>query len=36
MQLDGSTLLAEAKEERDKWKEDLIYRFGEILPITMD
>ena len=36
MQLDGQNLLAEAKEERAAWKEDLIYRFGDILPITMD
>lgn len=36
MQLDGATLLQEAKEERDKWKEELIYKFGDILPITLD
>jgi len=36
MQLDGQNLLAEAKEERAQWKEDLIVRFGDILPITMD
>jgi hypothetical protein len=31
MQLDGTTLLQEAKEERDKWKEELVYKFGDIL-----
>jgi hypothetical protein len=36
VQLDGDLLLQEAKEEREKWKEDLIYRFGDILPLTMD
>lgn len=34
-QLDGQALLAEAKEERDKWKEDLIYRFGDVLGPSM-
>ena len=29
IQMDGEQLLAEAKEEREKWKEDLIWRFGE-------
>lgn len=33
---DGQALLAEAKEEREKWKEDLIYRFGDIPYISMD
>lgn len=36
MQLDGQNLLAEAKEERAEWKDSLIYRWGDILPITMD
>jgi hypothetical protein len=36
MQLDGDKLLAEAKEERDKWKEELITKFGDLIPITMD
>jgi hypothetical protein len=36
IQLDGQNLLQEAKEEREKWKEDLIYRWGDILPITLD
>jgi len=35
MQLDGQQLLQEAKEERDTWKTELIYKFGEILPIRM-
>ena len=29
-------LLQEAKEERDKWKEELLSKFGDILPITLD
>jgi len=29
VQLDGEALLAEAKEEREKWKEDLISRWGD-------
>ena len=36
MQLDGQQLLQEAKEEREKWKEDLIFRFGDLMPITLD
>lgn len=36
MQLDGQQLLQEAKEERQKWFEDLIYKFGEPLGPTMD
>jgi hypothetical protein len=35
MQLDGMQLLGEAKEEREKWKEQLLTRWGDILPITM-
>lgn len=34
VQLDGDTLLAEAKVERDKWKEELIYKFGDGLSIS--
>lgn len=36
MQLDGETLLQEAREERERWKEDLIYRFGDIPFISLD
>lgn len=36
MALDGQQLLQEAKEERQQWKEDLIYRWGDLLPITLD
>lgn len=36
MQLDGQQLLQEAKEERQKWFEDLIYKFGDLPYITMD
>lgn len=35
IQNDGAELLAEAKEERAKWKEELITRFGDLLPIMM-
>lgn len=35
IQLDGMTLIQEAIQERKDWKEDLIHRFGDILPITM-
>lgn len=34
--LDGQQLLQEAREDRQKWFEDLIYKFGDILPITLD
>lgn len=34
--MDGERLLQEAKEEREKWFENLIYKFGDLLPITMD
>lgn len=34
--MDGSQLLQEAREDRQKWFEDLIYKFGDILPITLD
>ena len=36
MQLDGTSLLQEAKEERDKWKEELINKFGDLPYISMD
>ncbi len=35
IQLDGAELLQEAKEERKQWMEDLIYKFGDSLSITM-
>lgn len=36
VQMDGTSLIQEAKEEREKWKEELIYRFGDVLPICLD
>ena len=36
MQLDGQALIQEAREDRQKWFEDLIYKFGDILPINLD
>ena len=36
VQLDGDQLITEAREDRQKWFEDLIYKFGDVLPITMD
>mgnify|MGYP001393011496 CR=1 FL=1 len=36
MALDGQALLQEAREDRTKWFEDLLYKFGDIPPITMD
>jgi hypothetical protein len=36
IQLDGQALLQEGKEELETWKRDLIYKFGDILPITLD
>ena len=35
VQMDGPELLQEAKEERKQWMEDLIYKFGDPLPIKM-
>lgn len=35
VQLDGDQLLAEAKEERQKWKDELLTKFGDCLPITL-
>lgn len=32
--LDGSQLLQEAKEEREAWKQDLLDKFGDFMPIT--
>jgi hypothetical protein len=34
--LDGAKLLDEGKEELEKWRENLIMRYGDILPITLD
>lgn len=34
--MDGSTLIQEAREDRQKWFEDLIYKFGDLPIITMD
>ncbi len=36
IQQDGQALLQEAKEERKEWKEELISKFGDILPIGLD
>lgn len=36
MQLDGDKLLQEGREELDKWKENLIYRYGDVPAITLD
>jgi hypothetical protein len=36
MQLDGATLLQESREDMKQWKEDLIYRYGDLPAITMD
>lgn len=36
LQLDGDQLIQEAREDREKWKEDLLYKFGEPSYITMD
>lgn len=35
IQLDGAQMYQEGKEEFDKWKEDLIYKWGEILSIKL-
>lgn len=35
VQLDGDTLLTEAREDKKAWEERLLVRFGDILPITM-
>jgi hypothetical protein len=34
--MDGSTLIQEAREDRQKWFEDLIYKFGDLPSITLD
>jgi len=34
--MDGSTLLQEAREDRQKWFEDLIYKFGDLPYISLD
>lgn len=36
LQLDWQALQAEAKEEREKWKEELIYKFGDLPFISLD
>jgi hypothetical protein len=36
VQLDGDTLLQEGREDRAKWLEDLINRFGDVLGPTLD
>lgn len=36
IQLDGQALLQEAREDREKWFENLINKFSDILPITLD
>lgn len=36
IQMDGDALLAEAKEERKQWMEDLIYKFGDVLGPSLD
>jgi len=35
VQLDGQMLYQEGKEEYERWKEDLIYRYGDVLPIQL-
>jgi hypothetical protein len=35
MQLDGDQLLEEAKAEREKWFENLLTKFGDVLPIQL-
>jgi len=34
--MDGDKLLQEAREDRKQWFEDLLSKFGDILPITME
>jgi len=36
IQLDWQALQQEAKDERERWFEDLIIKFGDVLPITLD
>ena len=36
MQMDGQALLQEGHEDLKQWREDLLYRYGDILPITLD
>jgi hypothetical protein len=35
IQLDGAQMYQEGKEEYEKWKEELIYKWGDILPISL-
>tara|TARA_Y100000034_G_C6894137_1_gene411841 strand:+ start:1585 stop:2481 length:897 start_codon:yes stop_codon:yes gene_type:complete len=36
VQLDGAELVQEGREDLKQWREDLIYRYGDLLPIRMD
>jgi hypothetical protein len=36
MQLDGEALLQESREDKKTWMEDLVYRWGDLPPITLD
>jgi len=36
MQLDGEYMRDKGWELKEKWQEELIYKFGDIPPITMD
>jgi hypothetical protein len=36
MQLDGSEMRQEGREDLKQWREDLIYRYGDLLPIILD
>lgn len=36
MQLDGQVLVQEGNEDLKQWREDLLYRYGDILGITLD
>jgi hypothetical protein len=36
VQLDGQQLLQEGIDDKNQWEEKLIYKWGDILPITMD
>jgi hypothetical protein len=35
VQLDGDTLLQEGNADLKEWKQDLLTRYGDILPITL-
>jgi hypothetical protein len=34
--MDGQSLIQEAREDRQKWFEDLIYKFGDLPYISLD